>query len=444
MSDVGTAAGRNRESTQVDGGPKEANATQLLVAGEGLLTTHALVKPEVVIGRGDDCDVVVRSATLSRRHALLRLGPPLTLQDLDSRNGTRVGGDVHKGGGPVPLAVGDAFHVGRLSFIVIGAPRDATQSVRSDLGNALRVEDPTLEAAPAHLRDIAKSDVNVLILGETGVGKEVLAETLHHLSGRTGPLVRINCAALSTALLESELFGHEKGAFTGASESKPGLLASAKNGTVLLDEVGELPAALQAKLLRAIETKEILPVGSVRPVAIDLRFIAATNRDLPTEVANGQFRSDLFFRLDGVTLEIPPLRERRRLIGPLAMQFLDEAQRERGPARAQLSAETMRHLEEHQWPGNVRELKAAIGRALLLARGRDIKPHHLGLRATPPPPERHADDSLDPDQQQERELIIAALSACAGNQTRAARRLGISRATLTHKLALYRIPRPRK
>jgi len=124
MSDVGTAAGRNRESTQVDGGPKEANATQLLVAGEGLLTTHALVKPEVVIGRGDDCDVVVRSATLSRRHALLRLGPPLTLQDLDSRNGTRVGGDVHKGGGPVPLAVGDAFHVGRLSFIVIGAPRD--------------------------------------------------------------------------------------------------------------------------------------------------------------------------------------------------------------------------------------------------------------------------------------------------------------------------------
>jgi two-component system, NtrC family, response regulator AtoC len=444
MAIVDARGGRNRESTQAEGAAKESNATQLLVAGEGLLTTYSLVKPEVVIGRGDDCDVVVRSATLSRRHALLRLGPPLTLQDLESRNGTRIGGEVHRGGRAMPLSVGDAFHVGRLSFIVIGAPRDATQSVRSDLGNALRVEDPTLEPPPAHLRDIAKSDVNVLILGETGVGKEVLAETLHRLSGRSGPLVRINCAALSSALLESELFGHEKGAFTGANESKPGLLASAKGGTVMLDEVGELPAALQAKLLRAIETKEILPVGSVRPLAIDLRFIAATNRDLPTEVASGQFRADLFFRLDGVTLEIPPLRARRRLIGPLALRFLDEAQRASGSGRARLSAEALRQLEEHRWPGNVRELKASIGRALLLARGRDIKPQHLGLRAAHRAPEPLADGGLNPDELQERELIIAALSACAGNQTRAARRLGVSRATLTHKLALYRIPRPRK
>jgi two-component system, NtrC family, response regulator AtoC len=450
MKNVGARG--NRDSTQGDSGTGHSNATLLLIAGEGLLMTHALVGPEVVIGRGDDCDIVVRSPTLSRRHALLRLGPPLQLQDLDSRNGTRIGGQVHRGGAPLPLTVGDAFHVGGISFVVVGGRQPSDPSLRSDFGH-LRIEDPTL--ASDHLREIGKSGVNVLILGETGVGKEVLAETLHRLSQRSGPLVRINCAALSSNLLESELFGHEKGAFTGATDSKPGLLASAKGGTVLLDEVGELSAALQAKLLRAIETKEILPVGAVRPLSIDVRFLAATNRDLPAEAARGQFRADLYFRLDGVTLEIPPLRQRRRLIGRLALQFLDEAQRERGSARTQLSSEVLRHIEEHLWPGNVRELKAAINRAVLLARGHEIKARHLGLRSATPSPDARADAaspdaaspdaaSLDAAERRERERIIEALAACAGNQTRAAKQLGISRATLTHKLALYRIPRPRK
>jgi two-component system response regulator AtoC len=445
MPDVGAVRGRNQDSTQGDGGAASSNATLLLIAGEGLLTTHVLAKPEVVMGRGADCDVVVSSPRLSRRHALLRLGPPLTLQDLESRNGTRIAGQVHRGGAAVPLSVGDVFQVGSLSFIIIGGPEAAASSLRSDAAHALRVEDPTLAHASAHWREIAQSGANVLILGETGVGKEMLAEALHRLSGRCGPLVRINCAALSPSLLESELFGHEKGAFTGASESKPGLLASANGGTVLLDEVGELSASLQAKLLRAIETKEVLRIGAVRPQSIDIRFLAATNRDLPAEAARGQFRADLYFRLDGLTLQIPPLRERRRLIGPLALQLLDEAQRGRDGARVQLSPEALRHLEEHPWPGNVRELKAAIHRALLLARGRDIKPAHLGLRSARPSAEPPADDApLAADELREREGIIEALAACAGNQTRAARRLGISRATLTHKLALFRIPRPRK
>jgi two-component system response regulator AtoC len=441
---VGAVRGGNQVSTPSDGETAAPDATLLLIAGEGLLTTHALTKPEVVIGRGEDCDVVVASQRLSRRHALLRLGPPLTLQDLDSRNGTRIAGEVRRGGAPLPLSVGDTFHVGRLSFVILGGPDASSSSLRSDLSHALRVEDPTLARVSGHLREIAKSDVNVLILGETGVGKEVLAEALHKLSERRGSFVRINCAALSPSLLESELFGHEKGAFTGASESKPGLLASANGGTVLLDEVGELPVLLQAKLLRAIETKEVLRIGAVRPQSIDVRFLAATNRDLPAEAARGQFRADLYFRLDGLTLEIPPLRARRPMIAPLALQLLEEAQSGSSAARVQFTPEALRHLEEHAWPGNVRELKAAIRRALLLARGRAIKAAHLGLRSPAAPESRPDAHALDADEQRERERIVEALAACAGNQTHAARRLGIARATLTHKLALYRIPRPRK
>jgi transcriptional regulator with GAF, ATPase, and Fis domain len=426
------------------------------------LATHVLATREVTIGRDPDCDVVVASATLSRRHARLCLGPPVMVQDLGSRNGTRVGGVLRHGGEPVALAVGDAFQVGKLSFMLLDAPRAPTASVRSELGRPLRVIDPGRERVGAHVRDIARSGVNVLILGETGVGKEVLAETLHALSERRGPFVRINCAALSATLLESELFGHEKGAFTGANEMRPGLVATAHRGTVLLDEVGELSPALQAKLLRVIETKEVLRIGAVKAQSIDVRFLAATNRDLPAEAARGQFRADLFFRLDGVTLEIPPLRQRRQLIAPLAWHFLEEAQRVAGRGPTPLSAAVLRLLEEHDWPGNVRELKASIERALLLARGRELGPSHFALRpprpdaptptppatAMPPPSPTPAPRSDTPPADaavnDECARIVAALEACAGNQTRAAKLLGISRTTLVHKIALYHIPRPRK
>src|SRR6185312_14667151 len=186
---------------------------------------------------------------------------------------------------------------------------------------ALRIVDPTGARPGSLLSDIALSGINALILGETGVGKEMLAETLHRLSRREGRFVCINCAAIAPALIESELFGHEKGAFTGAAQGREGLLEAAAGGTVFLDEVGELPLEAQAKLLRAIERREIIRVGATRPLALDVRFVAATNRDLSSEMAAGQFRSDLYFRLDGVTLVIPPLRERRDQIAPLAMQF---------------------------------------------------------------------------------------------------------------------------
>jgi DNA-binding NtrC family response regulator len=430
--------------------PADGDGGMLLVAGEGMLTHFLLLRNEVVIGRAPECDVVIEHAAFSRRHALLRLGPPLTLEDLGSKNGTRVARSLLEPGVPAPLAVGESFHVGRFSFVVVRSPRSRSFSTQASLNDALRVLDPTAGRPNALVRDIAKSGLSTLILGETGVGKEVLAETLHRLSERKGQLVRINCAAIAPALIESELFGHEKGAFTGAAHSRPGLLEAADGGTVFLDEVGELPAEAQAKLLRAIETHELMRVGAVRPIKVDVRFVAATNRDLAAAVASGRFRSDLFFRLDGVTLLIPPLRERRDQIGPLALQFLQSVGERSGRSSAlRLGPKLLDELERYHWPGNVRELKMVIERAIILARGGEIGPRHLVFAPAAAEPPQAArvearDASWSPQEADERQRIIDALEACAGNQTRAAKQLGISRATLVNKLGLYRIPRPRK
>lgn len=444
----------------------------MLVAGEGVLATFSLAGDEIVIGRAANCDVVVDHPTLSRRHARLRLGPPVTVEDLGSKNGTRIGGRPLAAGTPAPLPVGDAFHIGRFSFVVLRSLARA-QSIEARTAEALRVIDPRPDQVSALIRDIAHSVVSVLILGETGVGKELLAHTIHVHSGRKGPFVRVNCAALAPALIESELFGHVRGAFTGATQERAGLLEAAAGGTVFLDEVGELPEAVQAKLLRAIETREVLRVGAVRPSVIDVRFVAATNRDLPAEVAEGRFRGDLFFRLDGVTLVIPPLRERRERIRPLAVEFLEAAHQKRqtaGPLR--VAPGLLERLEAHDWPGNVRELKAVLERAVLLAGGGEIGARHVAVTpiaartvrksrpsaaedaplARPAAPSSAAaapssdrrPPALSPSEAAERQRIVDALEACVGNQTRAAKRLGISRATLVTKLALYRIPRPRK
>jgi two-component system, NtrC family, response regulator AtoC len=434
----------------------------LLVSGQGRLQPYRIHAREVVIGRAPDCDVVINDRMLSRRHAILRLGSPVTVQDLGSTNGTRVARRVCRGGEPVVLQDGESFHIGPFSFLLMRATSASDPSGRSGQG-LLRVIDPTFENATPILRDIACADATVLILGETGAGKEVLADTVHRLSGRSGPLMRINCAALAESLLESELFGHEKGAFTGATATKAGLLEAAQGGTVFLDEVGEMPASTQAKLLRALEAREVMRIGSTRPISIDARFIAATNRDLAAEVEAGRFRRDLYFRLDGITVHLPPLRARRTMIVPLALKFLAAASARSGAARASLSSEVIDALQAHPWPGNVRELKAVIERAVLLAKGNDIGLEHLALSpptpapapaaATAPaaasaaiPPPAEPDPGLyglSPAELAERAHIIAELEACAGNQTRAAKRLGMSRTTLVTRLQHYRIPRPR-
>jgi DNA-binding NtrC family response regulator len=224
-----------------------------------------------------------------------------------------------------------------------------------------------------------------VIEGETGSGKEVLARSIHELSGRTGPFVGLNVPALSDNLLESELFGHERGAFTGAVRAKLGLLETAKDGTVFLDEIGEMPLALQAKLLRAIETREIYRVGSVKPIALSVRFLAATHRDLEAEVAAGRFRHDLLYRLDGVTLQIPPLRERRSAIADLAVTFLAEASAAAGRSTPRIGIDAIAKLVRYRWPGNVRELRAVIARSLLLCDGDELRASAILVDAMTPP-----------------------------------------------------------
>ena len=445
------------------GGPAAGRGDFVLVAGHGQLITHELDKDEIVIGRDPACDLRLDHPNLSRRHALLRLGPPLTIQDLGSTNGVRVSRKTTHGGDPIALEAGESFHIGGFSFNVVGRAHSEAESSNRSGRDRLRVDDPTQGGVPSFVRDVAMSGTSVLIQGESGVGKDVLAETLHALSGRDGELARINCAALSEALVESELFGYEKGAFTGASGSKVGLLESAQGGTVFLDEIGELPLATQAKLLRAIESREVLRIGSIRPIKIDVRFIAATNRDLPTEVGAKRFRQDLYFRLDGITLMIPPLRERRDRIAALAVRFFEAAVAKTGKS-ARLAPEMFAALHGYDWPGNVRELKAVIERGLLLSRGNELAVRHLAFTpridgastpavvaatATAPATISEATDDdpglahLSPEERDQRRELIAALEKFSGNQTRAAKALGISRTTLVNRLKVFRIARPR-
>ena len=331
--------------------------------------------------------------------------------------------------------------------------------------------DPRMEVALRLCTRAAASTINVLILGETGVGKEVLARSLHAQSNRSrAPFLALNCAGLAETLIESELFGHEKGAFTGAATAKPGLLESANGGTVFLDEIGEMPLPLQARLLRVIETREVLPVGGVKTRAIDVRFVSATNRDLEAEVLAGGFRRDLFFRLNGLSISIPPLRERVGEIPALADQFLEQACRESGRPAPRLAPVALELLLSYRWPGNIRELKNVIERAVVLCDGDLIDLGHLPVEkmrpaaslviaAPTPEPLLAADTSpsgtssglpfLDPAtlsaaDQAERDRILGALKEHAGNQTAAARALGIPRRTFVARLTRYGIPRPRK
>jgi len=293
---------------------------------------------------------------------------------------------------------------------------------------------------------VAVGTISVLVLGETGVGKEILAEAIHRRSSRAGaPFVRLNCAALSETLIESELFGYERGAFTGALQQKVGLLESADRGTVFLDEIGELSPAMQVKLLRVLESREVMRVGSLRPTRIDVRFVAATHRDLEARVGAGAFREDLFFRLSGVAIEIPPLRERVEEVHVLAEQFAAATARALGRPIPRFTGAAIARLHAHAWPGNIRELRNCIERAVLLAEGDEIDADQIvvSARTRPPTPEPRVvihgrTVVLD------REQVIAALARAAGNQKIAAQILQISRRTLINKLDVFGIDRPRK
>ena len=302
------------------------------------------------------------------------------------------------------------------------------------------------------VRQIASGELSVLILGETGVGKELYAEMIHRLSPRAmKPFVKLNCSALVESLIESELFGHERGAFTGAMSAHQGLLESGDGGTVFLDEIGELPLGIQAKLLRVLEERVVRRIGATTGRKIDVRFVFATNRDLAAEVEAGKFRRDLYYRINGISISIPPLRERPREILPLARAFAADARRGNAPI---FGAEVAAALQHHSWPGNIRELRNTIERALLLSSGGAIRPSHLALEsprdssssfetARPTRASRPTMPLASTIADVERERIVAALEECAGNQSRAAKQLGISRTTLQARIDAYGLPRPR-
>jgi transcriptional regulator with PAS, ATPase and Fis domain len=298
-------------------------------------------------------------------------------------------------------------------------------------------QSPTLQALFRDAALVACSDSRVLITGESGVGKEVLVDLIHAWSPRaTGPLIKVNCAAIPETLLESELFGHEKGAFTGAVAQRAGRFEAAGGGTIFLDEIGEMSPPLQAKLLRVTQDGRFQRVGSNAEILTNARILASTNRNLEAEVKAGRFREDLFYRLNVVELNIPPLRERREDILPLASLFI--AQFTQG--RARFSLAVVDYLMQYPWPGNVRELRNAMERASLLCRGEMVLPEHLParLRATAPVPTVADPTEAGRLEEVERQTILQALRQNAFNRTETAKALGISRRTLIYKLQRLR------
>jgi DNA-binding NtrC family response regulator len=344
-----------------------------------------------------------------------------------------------------------------------------------DMGTLESAHSVLLDSELVRLYETAKSvasgNISVFISGETGTGKELLARSIHRHSPRAAqPFLGLNCAALNESLLESELFGHEKGSFTGAIQGKAGLLESANGGTIFLDEVGEMAPSLQVKLLRVMEERSVMRVGALRPRPIDVRFVSATHRNLQAEVLRGQFRSDLYYRLNGVTLSLPALRERPAELEPLARLFCERVSRECGLATVpKFSYAALERLLAHDWPGNVRELRNVVERAVLLCRSGVIEPEHLALEGpteqalqpeSPSGPLQLSPQELAAvvgglgftgvgvttprEPTQDISLIVDALNRCGGNQTQAARLLGISRGTLISRIAQHDLPRPRK
>jgi len=285
---------------------------------------------------------------------------------------------------------------------------------------------------------VAESDANILVTGESGTGKELIAGILHHNSPRKGkPFVSLNCAALSDTLLESQLFGHLRGAFTGAIMNQKGLLEEADGGTLFLDEIGDVSPAVQAKLLRVIQEKDFMALGTTRARKVDVRFVAATNKDLITEIQEGRFREDLYYRLNVITIKLPPLRERREDIEPLARHFLDLYARKMKKDIRDINQGALQALHRYDWPGNVRELENVIERAVILARGGIITGDILPIAGGGKPVLQSAPISMVPLEELERQHIVAVLRETGFNKSRSADILGISRKTLDRKIVEF-------
>ncbi len=436
----------NRTDTSALEAPSTDGTTARLLVEEPGRPPRVVVLPsgaEVRVGRAPHLEVSLDDARVSRVHAVISYdGRAVHVRDEGSSNGTFVG--TTRVAGIQPVAPGSMIQIGKTRIALVAGAGDPIRpethgpvvgTIAS--GNDVVAVDPATVSLFALVRRLAASDLPVLIQGETGSGKEVVARALHRHSRRAGnSFLGINCATLTEALAASELFGHERGSFTGADVRKTGLFESADGGTLLLDEVGELSPTNQARLLRALQERAITRVGSTKPIPVDVRVVAATNRDLLVDVANGRFREDLYFRLNGMTLTVPPLRLRPRDIVPMAEKLL----RERGGGW-RLGPGVAGMLQAYRWPGNARELRNAIECAIALAEGNELRVEHLppalrgdsevrNLHTTTLPLRSKVDEV-------ERGAILAALEAAGWNQSRAAQDLGVSRRGLIYKMERY-------
>jgi DNA-binding NtrC family response regulator len=382
---------------------------------------------ELVLGRDPGAGVQLDGHDVSRRHAALRkegLPATTTITDLGSRNGVRVNGRAVS---TAPLAAQSVVRLGGWVGVVTAAPGEVVEIAPGLWGGGV------MQAALAPLRALAASDLPIVLEGETGTGKEVVAGALHHWSGRSGPLVAVNCAALPEALAEGELFGYRRGAFTGADRASPGFFRGADGGTLLLDEISDLPLALQAKLLRVLEQREVQPLGESRPVPIDVRVVVAGQQSLMESVRGGRFRADLLARLDGLTVRLPPLRARREDVLPLFSRLLEGVGQGHAPA---FETDVAERLSVHDWPFNVRELVLLARRLLALhSTETTLRAHHLperiGQESTGSRPTGAAVNvapaASGPAEPVQLPALLVALRASGGNVARAAAILGISR-----------------
>jgi DNA-binding NtrC family response regulator len=397
-------------------------ATQMPRQGEG----------ELVLGRDATCDIRLDGNDISRRHAVLRRvegdASPIIV-DLESRNGVRVNS---RAVASARLASGDVLRVGGWIGVVTSAPGKFAEIAPGLLGGA------TLQAAVVSLRQAAPSNLTIVLEGETGTGKEVVARSVHAWSGRPGPLVAVNCAALPEGLAEGELFGYRRGAFTGADRASPGFFRSAEGGTLLLDEVSDLPLPLQAKLLRVLQEGEVQPLGETRPVPVNVRIVVAGQQSLMDVVREGRFRPDLLARLDGITVHLPSLRQRKEDVPHLFSHLLRELTQGRAPA---VESEVVERLCLHDWPFNVRELVQLVRQILVLYPNESLlRAQHLPARIGAQPvgslQVKTAGKSasqggvvvaLTPGEPVELPAFMAALRASGGNVARASAMLGITR-----------------
>jgi DNA-binding NtrC family response regulator len=427
-----------------------------------------LMPGATVLGRDSECAGYLPSASVSRRHAEIRWNPggaPM-VRDVASRNGVFLNGRQIT---QAPLRAGDVLRLGDWIGILAAVPAGGLPPWTFQQLGAGYWGGPLLLSRLTPARLVAASDLSVIVQGATGTGKEGAARAIHEWSGRTGPFVAVNCAAIPENLAEGQLFGYRKGSFTGADHTSAGLIRAAHEGTLFLDEIADLPAAIQPKLLRALERREVVPLGESKPTFVDVKLVTATQESLRKAVEAKRFRSDLLARIEGLTVLLPSLRERAEDIPFLVSKLLESSSRAPSPPR--LDPLLVERLCLYDWPFNVRELAQFVRRAVALhpeadvldasvfthpaeptsAPGADGRADDLGeTKDEPVEPEAASDDppgvspfDLTPGEAVERTRIVRTLADAIGSQTEAAKKLGISRSNLIQKMKRLRIPRPR-